>query len=280
MQQLNRAIPLQSAAAVAAAAGDSREAKTSPRMSRTMRLDILPDVADLSNPATMASAASSKQVTMLASEELHALFQNAYDATVITDYDGTILFDNIRAREFLYAERGTLIGNNIIQLISGADTETIATIHETLEEERFIRISAWCHSITGAFFPADIAVYRFSSGMTQHLCFFIRDITDRMRAEEAERTVERNKVMMESIGSVCHHLGQPCTVILSSLDLLRNLGDADDGERQELISLSLSAAEQISELLRELNDLRTYKSESYTEQDSILALDQSETQES
>ena len=150
----------------------------------------------------------------------------------------------------------------------------MATVRETLESERFIRISAWCQSITGAYFPADIAAYRLASGPQARLCFFIRDITDRLRAEEAERTVERDRVMMESIGTVCHHLGQPSTVILTSLELLKNLDAADSDTRSELINLSMVAAEQIGDLLKELNELRTYKSESYTENDSIVAIDQ------
>ncbi len=267
---LKKAIPLQSVAAAA----DSREAKTSPRMSRTMRLDIPPDDADLAGPVGTATAPIRLQSTDLSYDELLGLFQNAYDATLITDYDGTILFDNIRAREFLFAEKGSLIGVNILTLISGADAETIKAVHDTLEAERFIRISAWCHSVTASYFPADIAVYRFVSGTTKHLCFFIRDVTDRMRAEEAERAVERNKVMMESIGTVCHHLGQPSTVILSSLEILKTLAPEDTEEREEIINMSLEAAEQIGVLLRELHDLRTYKREAYTERDSIVAINQ------
>lgn len=271
MQQgISRAIPLQSATA----ASDTREAATSPRMGRTMRLDILPNAEDLAAIGGNSQEATKSERSELAFDELLNLFQNAYDATVITESDGIILFDNIRAREFLYAQSGTLKGVNILTLISGADESTIRAVHETLDSERFIRISAWCRSITGAYFPADIAVYRFASGDCDHLCFFIRDITDRLRAEEAERDVERNKVMMESIGTVCHHLGQPSTVILNSLELLKNIGPEDIAERDELIELSYKAAEQIGVLLRELNDLRTYKSESYTEQDTIVSIGQ------
>lgn len=269
-QGINRAIPLQTATA----ASDSREARTSPRMSRTMRIDILPDAADLAKPVSSQIASNGGDESTLTEEELHNLFQNAYDATVVTSTDGTILFDNIRAREFLFAQSGTLIGVNILSLISGSDAQTLATVRETLESERFIRISAWCQSITGTYFPADIAAYRLASGPQARLCFFIRDITDRLRAEEAERTVERDRVMMESIGTVCHHLGQPSTVILTSLELLKNLDAADSDTRSELINLSMVAAEQIGDLLKELNELRTYKSESYTENDSIVAIDQ------
>jgi signal transduction histidine kinase len=98
------------------------------------------------------------------------------------------------------------------------------------------------------------------------------DITDTIRAQEAERTIERNRVMMESIGSVCHHLGQPSTVILNSLEMLQRLDESDAEERKELLQMSLDAAEQIGDLLRELNDLRTYRSEAYANTDSIVSI--------
>jgi len=267
--RIKRAIPL----GRAAAAADSREAAISERLRNTIRLDIAPDEEDLRATAAGRASLADGRVATLSQDELQSLFQNAYDATVITSLDGTILFENIRAREFLYADGGTLAGKNITELVSGADESTLQTVRETLESERFIRISAWCHGSNGDFFPADIAVYRFASDNTIHLCFFIRDITDRLRAEEAERTVERNRVMMESIGTVCHHLGQPGTVILSSLELLRTLGPGDEAEREELIAMSLEAAEKIGELLKELNELRTYKSEAYAEDDSIVAIE-------
>ena len=98
------------------------------------------------------------------------------------------------------------------------------------------------------------------------------DITDTIRAQEAERTIERNRVMMESIGSVCHHLGQPSTVILNSLEMLQRLDESNVEERKELLDMSLEAAEQIGDLLRELNDLRTYRSEAYANTDSIVSI--------
>ena len=104
------------------------------------------------------------------------------------------------------------------------------------------------------------------------------DMTDHDRATMAERSVERNRVMMESLGSVCHHLGQPSTVLLNSMELLLRLPDSERQQRQELLELSLSAAESLGQLLRELNDLRTYRSEPYLAQsqpagDQIIAFD-------
>lgn len=89
------------------------------------------------------------------------------------------------------------------------------------------------------------------------------DISDRRRAEQAERAVERNRVMMESLGSVCHHLGQPSTVLLSSIEMMIRLRERDPRALDELLQLSLSAAEGLRTTLRELNELRQYRSEPY-----------------
>ena len=272
--KIQRAIPL----GMAAAAADSREAAISPRMSNTIRLDIAPDAEDLLPTGAGRASFAGDRVAALSQDELQSLFQNAYDATVVTTIDGTILFENIRAREFLYAGDGKLTGKNITELISGADEETLRSVRETLESERFIRISAWCHGSNGDYFPADIAVHRFASDRSVHLCFFIRDITDRIRAEEAERSVERSRVMMESIGTVCHHLGQPATVLLNSLELLKNIDSDDAQSRAELVSMSVQAAERIGELLKELNELRTYRSEAYADADAIVAIAEDKAQ--
>jgi len=89
------------------------------------------------------------------------------------------------------------------------------------------------------------------------------DISDRHRAEEAERVVERDRVMMESIGAVCHHLGQPATVLLSSLELLTREKAPDPETRAELLKISLEAAEVLRTTLQELNVIRHYDAEPY-----------------
>ena len=360
--------------------------------SRTMRLDILPDAVSAGVAPTRAPHSTARVGFHLTEQELQSLFQNGYDATLITDMAGAILQGNHRAHEFLCANGRSLSGINVTTIISGADASLVGKLVQALETERYVRIHAWCSSGDGTFFPAEIAVYRSQAGISRHLCFFIRDITwrkeaedrlqmvdtamrtaragiamidtegvvtyanpamnalcgipagqnlagrriadffeepdkmaaiagdvaagntwggqinlvhssgqtiatdcdaaptldsdgdcvgavlsfadisDTIRAQEAERTIERNRVMMESIGSVCHHLGQPSTVILNSLEMLQRLDESDAEERKELLQMSLDAAEQIGDLLRELNDLRTYRSEAYANTDSIVSI--------
>ena len=48
----------------------------------------------------------------------------------------------------------------------------------------------------------------------------------------AEMQVERSKVVMESLAAFCHALGQPSTVLLSSIELLKMDGIDEDTKRQ------------------------------------------------
>jgi PAS domain S-box-containing protein len=353
--------------------------------SKTMRLDILPN-SDVSQPqqatATYAKLADASGITLTV-EMLRHLYDHAYDAMLITNLRGEILSGNLRATEYLIGEQGTVVGLNMLAIISGADAALLKRLCSTLATVRFVRIHAWCQRSSGEFFPAEIAVHLITGGPAGYLCFFMHDITwrketedrlqmadvairttpagiavidmegnlvfanpalnrlfghaetvsldgcnlaqfvsdpelpglllqavsegndwhgrvgcvreddsrvvaeceaagnfnsdgdligavlalndmtDHLRAAEAERTVERNRVMMASIGSMCHHLGQPSTVLLNSMELLLRLGDGETARRRELLQISLSAAESLRQLLRELNDLRTYRSEAY-----------------
>lgn len=355
--------------------------------SRTMRLDILPGVID----AAPGVRAATRREAALSLEELSALFQEAYDATLVTDIDGVILQGNRRAHEFLRGGDGDLSGVDVASLISGAGPSLVPQLAQALETERFVRVHAWCAGRGVDFFPAEIAVYRSGSGDSSHLCFFIRDITwrkeaedrlqmvdsamrtartgiamldtdgmvtyanpamnalcglapddefprrplssffsdpsvmeslaesiargeawsgridivrddgstatdcdaaplfdsdgegmgavlsftdisDAIRAQEAEKTLERNRVMIESVGTVCHHLGQPSTVLLGALEMLKRDSANADGQKTELLDMSLKAAETIAELLRELNDLTIYRSEGYAHSGSIVSI--------
>ena len=78
----------------------------------------------------------------------------------------------------------------------------------------------------------------------------------------ARAKVERSRVVMESLAGFCHALGQPATVILSSLELLK-MPETDADTRQEVIDVCYDAALEIRSLLAEMKKKREYASELY-----------------
>ena len=82
------------------------------------------------------------------------------------------------------------------------------------------------------------------------------------KLELAEIQVERSKVVMESLAGFCHALGQPATVILSSMELLSMEG-IDEETRKEVIGACTEAALEIRSLLAQMKEKREYAKEAY-----------------
>ncbi|MBO4709763.1 MAG: hypothetical protein J5727_08325 [Kiritimatiellae bacterium] len=78
----------------------------------------------------------------------------------------------------------------------------------------------------------------------------------------AEMQVERSKVVMESLAGFCHALGQPSTVLLSSIELLK-MSDIDEETKRQVIDMCHEAVLEIKSLLAEMKTRREYVAEAY-----------------
>ena len=95
------------------------------------------------------------------------------------------------------------------------------------------------------------------------------DISQRLAAAElqVERSkvaLERSKVVMESLAGFCHALGQPATVLLSSIELLKMQSAAVDAEMQkQILDICYDAVIEIRDLLAQMKKKREYVAEAY-----------------
>ena len=78
----------------------------------------------------------------------------------------------------------------------------------------------------------------------------------------AEMQVERSKVVMESLAGFCHALGQPSTVLLSSIELLKMDG-IDEETKRQVIDMCHEAVLEIKSLRAEMKTRREYVAEAY-----------------
>ena len=78
----------------------------------------------------------------------------------------------------------------------------------------------------------------------------------------AEMQAERSKVVMESLAGFCHALGQPATVLLSSVELLK-MGGIDEETKNQVIDMCHDAVLEIKSLLAEMKTKREYVAETY-----------------
>jgi len=195
---------------------------------------------------------------------IHAAIQNAATGIIIADLNGQIDYAN-QAVGQLYGKNESLVDRHIQELLP--DSSTFPAILSAIKAG-----TNWSGEIlvthkNGPPIHVQIAAApnRNADEEVTSMILSLLDISDRIRAQEAEKQTERQNVMMESLGAACHHLGQPATVLLASLELMMRLKDSDKALGEELLASSMEAAESLRKMLHNLNDITEYKTTSYIE---------------
>ena len=82
------------------------------------------------------------------------------------------------------------------------------------------------------------------------------------RLRIAELQAERAKAVMDSLAGFCHALGQPATVLRSSIELLR-MPETDAETRNAVLDMCYDAVIEIRSLLAKMKKRREYVAEAY-----------------
>ncbi|MFZ4397028.1 MAG: HD-GYP domain-containing protein [Kiritimatiellia bacterium] len=103
------------------------------------------------------------------------------------------------------------------------------------------------------------------TAIRRYMCDLVRQAEERVRTTEARQTIvltaERQRVMIESLGAICHHLGQPATRIGACLYMMKNLPASP--ELQELITECQQAFEALTDIHARLQAITSYRTEAY-----------------
>jgi PAS domain S-box-containing protein len=179
-------------------------------LSRTIRIDLIPDVTPaaeaggvrrvvVAKPTVRFKRAGSNREDVSEKFRLYNdLLQSVYDAALICDLSGRIVYANLRAVEFLLYDEVAMKRMSVLDIISGADATLLDNVWQNLADSRFTIIKAFCLRKDGTFFPCEISVSKLWIEEA-HLCFFVRDITVRRQQEEMLRT-EHNAIQNADSG--------------------------------------------------------------------------------
>lgn len=201
----------------------------------------------------------------------HNAIQNAGNGIVIANVDARIEYANpavVTTWGFDNAEE--LLGKDIRTLLTDEEASeqmvrTVLSEHQTWSGELMARkkdASAFDVQISAA-------CNRDSDGEVVGMVLSFADISDRKRAEEAVRQAERQRVMLASVGAACHHLGQPATVIMTNIELIKRMTKAGDNVTlQEILRLTNEAAETMAEVLHKLNAVTEFRTVQYLDSDA------------
>jgi len=158
--------------------------------------------------------------TNVLEKKYYHLFNSMYDAVLITDKAGKISEANSRVFHLFRREPQSLVGANIIELISGASEELMGIIRATSENMRSTAIDATCLRKDGSSFFAGIIVNRLNDTEKDALCFFIRDMSQRKQEEEQLKVAnemmikaERTQARIDTISTLLEVLNNPLQIL-------------------------------------------------------------------
>ena len=138
-------------------------------------------------PATLSGAAPAAPEAQAPADSYAALFQNIYDAAIVTDLHGRVRDVNRRATTAFGYTPAQFSHLTIDRLVAGADTDLLRTLYENLRRETYTLMQAFCTRADGTSFPAEVSVSQLRLS-TPHLCFLVRDETVRRQTDEMLRT--------------------------------------------------------------------------------------------
>lgn len=201
----------------------------------------------------------------------HNAIQNAGNGIAIVDDEAKIEYVNPAvARMWGFESADALLGTYLRDLIAdqqGAETMINAVLgdHESWSGELIAKKKDG-ESLT---VQVAAACNRDSDGEVVGMVLSFVDITDRKKLEEAERQAERQRVMLASVGAACHHLGQPATVIMANIELIKRMTkDVNKEELKDLLRMTSEAADTLADVLHKLNAVNEYRTVQYLDGES------------
>lgn len=209
----------------------------------------------------------------------HNAIQNSGSAIAVVNLEGFLEYANpAMARMWGFEGHDALLGTDFRVLLgdalaADAIMNAVLTAGKTWmgemdarrqNGERFhVQVSATCNRLSDEFVAGFVVSFL--------------DISDRIRADESMREAERHRVMLESLGAACHHMGQPATVLMANMEMLREelLRAGLDGKLTALATGSLAASRRLAEVLHKLNSVHEYRTTVYTARISDKSLPES-----
>ena len=191
--------------------------------------------------------------------------ENSHSGIAICDLGGVVEYVNPAVcRMWGHTATADLVGKDVRALWKKTEEEDALRPFLNGQEQAWMRETIAVRADGSEFDLQAIAAPNLDAdGMKVGVVFSFEDVSDRKRVEQATRETERQRVMLESLGAACHHLGQPATVLLANLGIMeRKIGDGDPSVNH-IVKSCLQAAETLSEILHKLNAIEEYRTTPY-----------------
>jgi PAS domain S-box-containing protein len=188
---------------------------------------------------------------------LAAIVASSSDAIVGTSLDGAIMSWN-PAAEALYGYSAVEAQGQTIAMLSPTDRrqDTVEMVDRLGEEDRPSLLETVHVDRSGRRIDVLLTVspIKDSRERLTGASWIVRDITDRKRAERAEREALALRSVARLANAAGHEINNPLTVVIGALQLLTKRDDIDESSRG-WITRALEAAADINHIVRRMGHI-------------------------
>lgn len=205
---------------------------------------------------------------MLSPDLVHSVLESAPDAMVVIDESGTLLFANRQVSALFGYAKSEVVGQPVEMLLP----ERFRGRHVAHRKDyiRTVRVrpmgiglDLFARRKDGSEFPVEISLSPIEQDGQSVVAAAIRDVTDRMRVEQAMREAHAaadraNLGKSRFLATASHDLRQPLQALALLSGTLRRLVDGDDS--REVLEQQEQAITAMSRLLNALLDVSKLES--------------------
>ena len=220
----------------------------------------------LDTPQGLLVAAAVRDATerKQAEARFEALLESAPDAIVVADDKGIIAVANHRATDLFGYSRDELIGHPVEMLVPRQNRDGHPDLRRGYVAHPAVRpmgagLQLWAQRKDGSKFPVDISLAPLETPAGILVSAAVRDITDRLAAEEAlraakEEAEQANMAKSEFLSRMSHELRTPLTAILGFTELLQ-LGGMPADQRDLFVDRTHRAGQHLLSLINDVLDI-------------------------
>jgi PAS domain S-box-containing protein len=175
--------------------------------------------------------------------------EQASDAIVVSDRQGSILEANARAEEILGYHREEIVGRRLEDFLPPEERDRKPLRLRDLLDGGSVLSERRLQRKSGSMADVEISARDLGDGRFQAI---IRDISERRRLEEQLRQAQKMEAVGQLTGGIAHDLNNLLTVVLANSEMMATELPAGRGDLQADLGELQSAARRGAQMIRKL----------------------------
>lgn len=209
------------------------------------------------------------------------LFDRASDAIMLMDYTTHTIIDvNEQAIQLYGYSRDEFVGMCLLNIVPREEHPgMLKNIQEMVEDGQPRLIQPRTHmKKDGSRFIVSISARVLEYGGQLVFQDIIRDETERIKREQAEREADHLRTLLQIAGGAAHEINQPLTAVISGTEMLM-VKLPEDVPHRHLLDAVLKAGLQISKIVKGMETIKKYRTTPYVGSEDIVDFDASSKDE-